>query len=175
MDFVHPELIFKISLLGKENIGKETLFNRFSKDPIPDYYGMMIRGVAFFSKDLELYGKSIRSTIWVFSLEDKFRKLFRYYINGSNGVILMYDITNKETLNNLSDWYQRTEDNLDGDLPILLVGNKLDLGENREVSEEEVEKFKKSYDISSSMEISVKTGENLEKMFMDITRMVLKR
>jgi len=67
------------------------------------------------------------------------------------------------------------KNNLDYDPPILLVGNKLDLEENREVSKEQVEKFKEKHDISSSMEISLKTGENVEEMFMDITRIILKR
>lgn len=172
-----PDYTNKISLFAMENVGKETLSKNHFLNRVFDHGSMITLGVDFATKDLELYGKSIRSSILLYASDfrERFNEKFRYYINGSNGVILMYDISNAKSLDWLSEWCQLIKNNLDYDPPILLVGNKLDLEENREVSKEEVEKFKEKYDISSSIEISLKTGENVEKMFMDIVRMILKR
>ncbi|MFW9972140.1 MAG: Rab family GTPase [Candidatus Odinarchaeota archaeon] len=175
MVFNHPELIFKISMFAMENVGKETLFSKYI-DGFLDYNGSMtLHGIAFASKDLQLYGKGIRNSVWIFASDfrERFNPLFRYSIKGNDGVLLMYDITNAKSLEWLSPCCQEIKNNLDYDPPILLVGNKLDLEENREISKEIIEIFKENHDISSSMEISLKTGENVEEMFTEITRMIL--
>jgi len=170
-----PDHTFKISLLAMENAGKNTLVKKYFKDRVFDFDTMIIHGVTFATKDLELYEKGIRSSIWIFSAEERFRKLFRDYINGSNGIILMYDITNVNSLDWLSERCEEIKNSLDYNVPMLLVGNKLDLEENREVSKEQVETFKEKHDISFSMEVSLKSGENIEKMFMNITRLALNK
>ena len=85
----------------------------------------------------------------------------------------MYDTTNAETLNWFSQRIQVIKGNLDYVPPILLVGNKADLEENREVSKDQLEQFKKSNRLTSSMEISLKTGENVEKAFIKLTEMMI--
>ena len=85
----------------------------------------------------------------------------------------MYDITNRDSLNDLSEWCQLIEDKLAYDIPILLVGNKLDLDKLRDISKEEVERFKRQYGISSSMEISLKTGEHVFNMSEEIANLIL--
>lgn len=86
----------------------------------------------------------------------------------------MYDITNAKTLNMVSEWCQMAK-NYRKDIPILLVGNKLDLEMKRDVSKEQVENFKLNNEISESMEISLETGENVEKMFLRLTGLLLKK
>ena len=126
--------------------------------------------VYFLTKTIEIYNKVAMLQLWVFVPEsERFTKVF---LEGSSGFILMYDITNTETLNYLSEWCQLIKNHLDYDPSILLVGNKVDLEEKREVSKEEVEKFKEKHDISSSMEISLKTGENTFNMFKKLSEMV---
>jgi len=169
--------LLKICLFADKDVGKETLAkSNFLKrfDEVPPSTYMMIKGVDFATKTLELRGKIIKVQFWIIS-DDKhrFQGIRKQYIKGSQGVILMYDITNAKTLNMVSEWCQMVKDWRKG-IPILLVGNKIDLEEQREVSKDEVEKFKENHDISSSMEISLKTGENTEKMFMKITEMGLK-
>ena len=83
----------------------------------------------------------------------------------------MYDITYAKTLNYVSKWSQIIKTKNDN--PILLIGNKRDLKEDREVSKEQIKQYKKDHNISESMEISLKTGENVDQMFMKITNMLL--
>lgn len=86
----------------------------------------------------------------------------------------MYDITNAQTLKRLSEWVKLAK-NYKEDVPILLVGNKIDLEQKREVSKEQIERFKVNNKISESMEISLETGENVEEMFLRLTKMLLNK
>ena len=86
---------------------------------------------------------------------------------------MMYDIANEETLSWISQRIQIIKENLDHVPPILLVGNKAELEENREISKEKIKQFKKINDLSSSIEISLKTGEKIEKTFIKLTEMML--
>ena len=171
-------LMFKVILFAMEDVGKKTLAknladNVFNEDDF--LRSMKTLGIGFLIKHIELYGKGIRISLWIPSTEEHWRPLFRIHVHRSNGVILMYDITNVETLNNLSELWQMIKNDYAEDTSILLVGNKMDLEENREVSLEHLEKFKENHDISSLMEISLKTGENVEKMFNKLTRMMLRK
>lgn len=86
---------------------------------------------------------------------------------------MMYDIANEDTLNWVSQRIQIIKENLDYVPPILLVGKKADLEENRDISKEKIAQFKKNNELSSSMEISLKTGENVEKTFIKLTEMMI--
>ncbi len=124
-------------------------------------------------KSIEIDGKKVKLFIPICSSEEPYQILWNRFITGSNGIILMYDITNAKSLDNISEWCQLF--NKKFNRPVLLVGNKVDLEEQREISKEYVEKFKKRYEIFSSMEISLKTGENVDEMFSNITRMVINK
>ena len=84
----------------------------------------------------------------------------------------MYDITNNDSLNKIPLWVKFIRENR-GDVPILLVGNKVDLKENRVVSKEQAKKVKEDHGLSSFMEISLKTGENVEDMFKKIISLII--
>ena len=126
-------------------------------------------GVDFFARGVEINrNQKIILDFWIHNEDKKFKFLLNFQTMGAKGIILMYDITNEESLNKLSEWIPLIRDSP----PILLVGNKLDLGSNREVSKELVDIFKEKNNISDSMEISLQTGENVEKMFKKLTEMI---
>ncbi len=160
-----PDLIIKVCMFADNKVGKKLLTKKFLKSTFKESVG-----VNFYIKDVEIDGKLIRWQLWDWSLEEK--KIAPYYLDGTLGVLLIYDITNVETLSSLTEWIKLIRRYTKEGTPILLVGNKLDLEENRDVSKDEVEKLKKTYNISSSMEISTKTGENLEEMFLKLTEMM---
>ena len=167
------DAIFKVVIFGDKSTGKTTLRKRFMTN-LYDSNCRKTIGVDFQTKDFRYKEVGIKLMIWDFAGEQRFRYMFPQYLYGTMGGILMYDITNVKTLHRVSEWCKIVKNYRD-DIPILLVGNKLDLEERREVSNEQVEHFKEKNNISSSMEISVKTGENVEEMFIRITRMVMKR
>ena len=163
---------FRICIFAGKNVGKKSLTKRCTTPAEPYEYGEA-RGVHFLSKTIEIYNEIVNLQYWLFATgNERIKFIFGQFIRGANGVIIMYDITNRKSLNDLSEWCQLTKNQ---GLQILLVGNKLDLEENREVSKEEVEKLKKQYEISSSMEISLKTGENVFNMSKKITEMLYER
>ena len=84
----------------------------------------------------------------------------------------MYDITNSNTLKHLSEWFQLIRENA-GDIPIILGGNIFNLQKSREVSEEEGVKLAEKYNLSGFVEISTKTGQNVEKIFEALTESVI--
>ncbi|MFX1345169.1 MAG: Rab family GTPase [Promethearchaeota archaeon] len=128
-------------------------------------------GVDFCTKVVNLDEKNFKLQLWVFSNEERFKFLLPTYLRGSNAIIIIYDITNPRSLEKIPEWCQMAK-NYRKDIPILLVGNKLDLEERRKVSKEQLNN---NYDISNSMEISLKTGENVEQMFINIIKMIFEK
>lgn len=158
-------------MFADKDVGKKTLTG-FLEKVFDENYGSII-GVDFCSKNIEIKGKTARLQLWICSDKEDARETYYGFIKGSNGVILMYDITNSRSLDFLSKALQDVNKAREKyDFPLLLVGNKLDLEEQREVTKDQVEKFKENGEISSSMEISLKTGENVEKMFKKLTEMI---
>jgi len=166
--------LFKICLFGDKDVGKETLAKSDFLNRLAVNY-MTTTGAEFTFREVEFCGKIIKLHSWIISDDkERFQDLWKGFIKGSYGIILMYDITNAKTLNRLSEWYQLAK-NYREDIPILLVGNKLDLEMKRDVSIEQLENFKLNYEISESMEISLETGENVEKMFLNIASMIFSK
>jgi len=90
---------------------------------------------------------------------------------GALGAIILYDLTNRDSLTNLDTWCQEIRKST-GDIPILLLGNKCDLPEEQEVSTEYALYLKEKYHFSGTMEVYAKTGEDVEEMFMELTKLV---
>ena len=173
-------LTFKVCVFADKDVGKKTFASNILHEQLDENWGQVM-GVEFFTKDITVNRDSnARLQLWLRPNENgfdenRFQDIWKMYIRGSLGVILMYDITNAKSLIFVSEGINllRSEERK-YDIPILLVGNKLDLEENREISKEQIEQFKEENNISESIEISLKTGENVEKMFMKLMEMILK-
>ena len=170
-------ILFEIAILGSEHVGKKTLAKSKFLDNLGDLDYMLTIGMEFSNKKVKIDQTIVMLLIRTFS--DKHRWWIKSpkgnlgnNMRGTKGAIVLYDITNSKSLEQIPQWIQIVRDNA-GDIPILLVGNKLDLKEQREVSKEQIEKIKNEYNIASALEISVKTGENVEKLFSDLTNLIL--
>jgi len=165
------DLIFKIVIFGDAGCGKTTLNKRFIKDLfLPDSH--MTIGVEFETKIIEVDEKHVNLMIWDFGGEERFRILFPQYILGVMGGILMYDITDYSSFSHISDWLsiiKETKKNI----PILLLGGKLDLEQFREISFNEAKQLADSLGLNNYIECSSKTGENVENSFKELTRMII--
>jgi small GTP-binding protein len=120
-------------------------------------------GVSICKKVIKVNGNKFNLLVWILR-NFHIGNLNRSFLNGSRVVILIYDITKAKSLKVRSKWVPLLNECC-RDVPILLVGNKLDLEEEREVSKKKAIEFKEKYNFTDFMEISLKTGENLEKMF----------
>ena len=135
----------------------------------------MTLGVDFHLKALELDGELIKLQIWDFAGEERFRFLFPSYIRGANGAVFMYDITNYGSLAHVDDWFEIVEKEIDYKLPIVFVGGKTDLIHLKEVSTKKAMGLAMAKDADGFIECSSKTGENVNKIFTLLTKLILKK
>ena len=153
----------KIIFIGDVSVGKTSIINVLTGYKFNDEYEASI-GVDFFSKTIKYKGKTIKLQIWDSAGQEKFRSLIPNYIRGSSLVFIVYDITNKKSFNNLQSWIDFVN-NIENS-NIVIIGNKIDLEDKREVSLDEGKKFceEKNYDF---FEVSAKEGQNLNDMLFN--------
>ena len=167
------DFTFRVLLLGAPSSGKEELVNRY----IAGYFvndNKLTIGVDFYSKTQEVYGRKVKLQFWDFGGEKRFRSLLHQHCKGKNAAMIMYDITNSLSLDHLPEWTQIIREHV-GDIPIMLIGNKLDLEKYRAVTKEEGISIAKKYNLSAYMEMSSKTGQNVEKAFEVITKILFEQ
>jgi small GTP-binding protein len=160
-------------MLGDASVGKTSLTVRYISGYFKEDLKLTI-GVDFYSKITTYKDKKVKLQIWDFGGEERFRFLLSQYCKGANGAFFLYDITNQLSLDHLPDWTQIVRENA-GDIPIMLIGSKLDLDEFRAVSRESGILAARKYNLSSYVELSSKTGENVEKAFQVITEILFEK
>ena len=150
----------KLIFIGDVSVGKTSIINSLLNQSFSEEYEASI-GVDFFSKTLKFKSRSIKLQIWDSAGQEKFKSLIPNYIRGSSLIFLVYDVTNKKSFDNLKNWIEFI---LNIEIcTIVIVGNKIDLSEKREITTEEAEKFceEEKYDY---FEVSAKTGKNIDFM-----------
>jgi len=160
-------------MLGDAAVGKTSLTLRFISGFFLDDLKLTI-GVDFYSKTTTLKEKKVKLQIWDFGGEQRFRFLLHQYCKGANAAFFLYDITNRLSLDHLPDWTQIIREHA-GDIPIMLIGSKVDLKEFRAVTREEGILAAKKYNLSTFIELSSKTGQNVEKSFDVITEILFEK
>ena len=165
-------LTFKIILLGDSSVGKTSLILRFCDDKFMEI-GTSTIGVDTKTKDVIHNGKKIQLEIWDTAGEERFRTLAKNSYQGSDGIILVYDITQKKTFNNIKHWYDNIKNNIDIDkVAIILVGNKSDLPDPQ-VKKESSEKFCEQYNLQL-IETSCKENINVVETFNILIEKMIK-
>jgi len=165
---------YKIVIFGDAGCGKTTLTQRFLTNLFVSDSKMTI-GVDFEVKSLIVDEKKVKLQIWDFGGEERFRFLLPTYVRGARGGLFMYDITNYSSIAHIDDWLTviRKEIKVEDEFPIIVVGGKADLAEDREIQSEEGIKIAKSREVDGFIECSSKTGENVEKTFEALTGLML--
>ena len=157
---------FKIIFLGDQYVGKSSILNRFYQDKFePDYQATI--GLDFHSKNVEIKGTTIRLLLYDTAGQEKFKSLIPMYIRDANIIIVVYDITNKESFTHTEHWVNETKDLKREDAIFVLVGNKIDLEENRAVGQKEAEDFAKEKGFLFD-EVSAKTGDEVQELFTSV-------
>jgi len=156
-------LIFKIVLIGDSNVGKTNILSKYLQNEFnPDSKATV--GVEFGSKTFNINDNVIKAQIWDTAGTEKYRSITNAYYKGAKGAFVVYDITKKSSFNNIDKWLFDLKNNGDENINIILIGNKIDLEKQREVSTEEGEK-KAILNKASFIETSAKNGNNIEKAF----------
>jgi len=167
------DYLFKFIIIGDAATGKSCLLHRFIDDKFNKDSSHTI-GVEFGSKIVEVGGKNVKLQVWDTAGQERFRAVTRSYYRGAAGAILVYDITSRETYNHITSWLNDARALANADITIILVGNKIDLNEEREVTFLEASRFAQENDLMF-LETSAKTGEGVREVFLKCARSILSK
>ena len=162
------EFIFKVLLLGNSNVGKSSLFLRFVDDIWNDTFVPTI-GVDFKIKTFEIDSKKIKMQIWDTAGQERFKNIIASYYRGAHGILLLYDVTDKDSFKNLSNWLIEIEKNASKNVLKVLIGNKSDLEDKRLVSYNQGKEFADTYGLKF-IETSTKKNLNVNEAFETLGR-----
>ena len=154
---------YKLIFLGDQSVGKSCILNRFMNDTFSEDYQATI-GLDFQSKNVQIENQDIHLLLYDTAGQEKFRSLIPMYTREAKIILLVYDISNKDSFIHLPDWLKDLHDIKKEEVIFALVGNKMDLGEKRQVSEEEGKKFAEENDFIFQ-EVSAKTGDGFSDLF----------
>ena len=159
---------YKIVIIGDINVGKTSILSRFRYGSFEPSY-MPTLGIDFFTKNLFYEDKTIRLILWDTAGQERFRSLIPSYLKNTDCIIIVYDITNKESYISLNHWLKNAKENTAEGTIFVICGNKLDLKEKRVINNEEINEFIKNNDLIY-VECSAKNGEGIKELFNIIAK-----
>eukprot|EP00656_Telonema_subtile_P055837 TRINITY_DN8770_c0_g1_i4.p1 TRINITY_DN8770_c0_g1~~TRINITY_DN8770_c0_g1_i4.p1 ORF type:complete len:212 (-),score=44.80 TRINITY_DN8770_c0_g1_i4:134-769(-) len=165
------DYLFKFILIGNTGTGKSCILHRFTERKFMPRSNHTI-GVEFGTKLINIAGKNIRLQIWDTAGQERYRAVTKNYYRGAVGGLLVYDITSRDTYNELQRWLTDARALANRNCCIVVVGNKCDLREAREVTHVEACRFAQENDLIF-LESSSLTGEGVDEGFMQCARKIL--
>ena len=166
------DFLFKVLLLGNSDVGKNSLLLRYVDHIWSDTFVPTI-GVDFKVKTLELENKKIKMQIWDTAGQERFRNVISSYFRGANGIMLIYDVNNRDSFKSLENWLIEIEKNASENISKIIIGNNNDLEEEKEVKTEEGEAFAKRNGIQF-IETSCKMNINVKEAFEALAKLMIK-
>lgn len=161
---------FKIPLVGDGGVGKTSLIIKFVENTFRHEYKSTI-GVDIFTKSLKIDKDDVLLTLWDIAGQERFKVIRKGFFDGAAGAIIVYDITRKETFDNIENWISEVQE-YSGKIPMVICGNKKDLASQRQVTTKQgsshASKLNKSF-----IETSAKTGEHVEAAFTELCSEIL--
>ena len=161
--------IYKLVLVGDSSVGKSSIVSRFVYNKFNEFQETTI-GAAFAGKNIYIDDKEFKIQIWDTAGQERYRSLTPMYYRNSSGALVVYDTTNNNSFTNAKSWVEEIKKNTEN-CHIILVGNKLDLPHKRQVSEKEIKRYIDGQDILY-IEVSAKTGINIENIFINIIKKI---
>ncbi|XP_014663441.1 PREDICTED: ras-related protein Rab-43-like isoform X2 [Priapulus caudatus] len=165
------DYLFKIVLIGDAGVGKTCVVQRFKTGVFTERHGSTI-GVDFTMKTLVLDGKRVKLQVWDTAGQERFRTITQSYYRSANGVIIAYDITKRDTFNNIERWLADVSRYAGTNIEKVLIGNKSDLANLREVDPEEAYYLAEQHGMLATMETSAKDATNIEDAFVSLARVL---
>ncbi|XP_043463449.1 ras-related protein Rab-43 isoform X1 [Leptopilina heterotoma] len=161
----HFDFLFKIVLIGDCGTGKTCVVQRFRSGNFIEKHGSTI-GVDFSIKTVLIDGKKVKLQIWDTAGQERFRTITQSYYRSANGVIVVYDITKRSSFLSLQRWIEEVRKYSSSHVLLILVGNKSDLEESREVQKSEAEAVCEYLpEVLNVLETSAKDNTNIDSIF----------
>jgi len=167
------DFLFKLLLIGDSGVGKSCLLLRFADNTYTESYISTI-GVDFKIRTIELDGKTVKLQIWDTAGQERFRTITSSYYRGAHGIIVVYDVTDMDSFNNVKQWLQEIDRYASENVNKLLVGNKSDLVSKKVVEFTAAKEFANSLSIPF-LETSAKNSTNVEEAFITMARQIKER
>jgi len=167
------DLLFKLLLIGDSGVGKTCILFRFSDDAFNTTFISTI-GIDFKIKTIELKGKKIKLQIWDTAGQERFHTITTSYYRGAMGIMLVYDITNSKSFENIAKWLRNIDEHANEDVEKMILGNKCDMDENRAVPKDRGEAIAREHGIKF-METSAKNNINIERAFQELAEAILNK
>ncbi|HMF30279.1 MAG TPA: Rab family GTPase [Candidatus Lokiarchaeia archaeon] len=165
----------KIIIIGDPVVGKTSLIKKYVKNQIESEY-MPTVGAEISHQPVKLMVGSeivnVSLMIWDIAGQKQFKQLRKVYYNGAKGIVLVFDLTNPQTLASIQTWYEEAAGYNLGKVPMILVGNKNDLVDERQISQEDVDQVKAAAHISDYVETSAVNGEHVTEMFYNMAERI---
>ncbi|TNN14867.1 Ras-related protein isoform 3 [Schistosoma japonicum] len=127
------DYLFKLLLIGDSGVGKTSILLRFSDNLFNQTFISTI-GIDFKIRTVDIDGKKIKLQIWDTAGQERFKTITTAYYRGAMGIMLVYDITNQHSFNNIKTWMQNIDEHANNDVEKMLLGNKCDVDEKRQIS-----------------------------------------
>ena len=170
-DHIEYDLSFKIIVIGDSGVGKSCLStkatrNKFETDHCPTV------GFEFFTFNIKIENKVIKLQIWDTCGQELYRSLITNFYRNSSLAIIVYAINSRESFKNIDMWLKELRTNSSPDTKVILIGNKIDLEDERQIKTEEGKSFAKENNLTNFMEASAKSGFNCQNIFIYIAKLL---
>lgn len=168
------DFLFKIILIGDSNVGKTCVVQNFKSGAFSEKQQNTI-GVDFSVRTLDIEGRRVKMQVWDTAGQERFRTITQSYYRSAHGAIIAYDITRHSTFDSVTHWIKEVELYGASNVLLVVIGNKCDLEEERQVLFEEACDLAKNRGILAALETSAKESQNVEEAFMMMARELLAR
>ena len=164
----------QILLIGDSSVGKTSLIQRYANGIFKEEYLATV-GLDYYTKQEMINNLNVLVKLWDTAGQERFKALTPNYFRNAEGVVLAYDVTNSESFENLKFWINSIKSNLGEKnifIPIIIIGNKIDMEDMRDITKEDASKFAKENNYKY-FETSAKTGEGVDEAIRDLVNQVL--
>ena len=164
--------ICQILLLGDMAVGKTCLINRYTNGVFKEEYISTV-GFDYYTKQEEINNKTVQVKLWDPAGQERFKTLTPSFLRNAEGVIIVFDVTSQDSFDNVKGWINSIKSNLgEKIIPIIIVGNKIDMENMREISKEDGKKIASENDFKY-FETSAKTGIGVDEAIKEIVNQIL--
>jgi len=166
------DYLFKLVLIGDSGVGKSCLLLRFADDNFSDSFISTI-GVDFRFRTVTIDEKIVKLQIWDTAGQERFRTITSAYYRGADGIIMVYDVTSSESFDHVEEWLSEVDRYANENTSKLLIGNKADLIEEKQVTKETAQAFADKLSIPF-LETSAKTATNVDTAFLTMAKELIR-